>query len=232
MHIHVTLNLDEKLKELDISKVENPLARGWVEINEAIKFPVRVMKYTDKEDGRVKAFVSLPQRKNGEKYEEVVHPVSNEIRDEVQNAVLAELENALTNQVILNEHVTDVRVNLLKEPVRTGSIQLVAMASITLCGFRINGIQIKESGKGTFVQMPQHKAGNEYRDTIYGTTAPVQQEIREKVLKAYEDAAAKKKVQPIPPQSQESDKSTVLQEMESKPAELQAPVSTPKRHHF
>lgn len=232
MQINVTLNLDEKLKELDISKAENPLAKAWVEINEAIKFPVRVMKYTDKEDGKVKAFVSLPQKKNGEKYEEVVHPVSNEIRDEVQNAVLAEFKKALSNQVILNEDVTDVRVNLLKEPVHTGSIQLMAMASITLCGFHINGIQVKEGSRGAFVQMPQHKAGNEYRDTIYGTTSLVQQEIREKVLKAYEDAVAKKEVQATPPQRQEADKSTVPQEMESKPAEQQAPVSAPKRHHF
>lgn len=195
MQIDVNLNLDERLKELDVSKLENPLAKGWIEIEGAIKFPVRVMKYTDKEDNKEKMFVSFPQKKNGDKYDELVQPVNDEIRKEVQEIVLKEFTKALQNSVVLSATVTDVRVNLLKEPVTTGSVTLNAMASATICGFQIHGIQVKESSKGMFVQMPQYKAGNEYHDTVYGTTAPVQKELRDKILEAYEQILNEKKQQ-------------------------------------
>lgn len=192
MQIDVNLNLNEQLKEFDVSKVENPLAKGWVEIEGAIKFPVRVMKYTDKEDQIEKMFVSLPQKKNGDKYEDIVRPTNDEIRKEVQEAVLKEFTKSLQNSVLLSSNVTEASVNFLKEPITKGNVTLVAMASVTICGFDIHGIQVKESSKGAFVQMPQYKAGGEYHDTVYGVTPPVQMEIREKVLEAYEKALEKR----------------------------------------
>ena len=236
MQIDVNLNINEKLKELNVEKVENPIARGWVEIDGAIKFPVRVMKYTDKEDDKVKMFVSLPQKKNGDKYDDIVKPVNDEIRNEVQNAVLAKLSENLSKNVILTSNVTDVKVNLLKEPVQTGSVKLLAMATITLCGFHISGIQIKEGNRGMFVQMPQHKSGDTYQDTVYGTTALVQQEISEKVLEVFEKVQKEKKVKEksenVPNFGTEADSQNIDLESETSQPSPVIPNTAPKRHRL
>lgn len=192
MNIDVSLRLSDELKSLDISKVTgSEIAKGYCEIANTIKFPVKVMKYTDKNDGNLKMFVSYPQKKNGDKYNDIIIPASKEIKAEVQNAVLKEMSSMLSKEHILTENVTDVKVNFLKEPIRTGGITINAMASITLCGFIINGVQIKESERGLFVQMPQHKVGNSYHDTVYGTNKLIQQEIRNKVLEAYNNLLEK-----------------------------------------
>ena len=226
MQINVTLNLSEKLNALDVSKVENPLAKGWCEIEGAIKFPVRVVKYTDKEDNKEKMFVSFPQKKSGDNYEEIVHPVSDEIRNEVQNEVLSVFQKSLMKKVIPNSHVTDVKVNLLNEPVQTGSIKLMAMSTITLCGFHINGIQVKEGSKGAFIQMPQYKAGNEYHDTVYGTSAPMQKEISEQVLAKYEEVLQEHK------EKKQEEKEVTEEKEQKEMVQTTSPPVTPKRHRF
>ena len=56
------IDVQLKVKE-DLSSSE--IASGWVELEDCIKFPVRVRKYMDKEEQKEKMFVSYPQRKSG-----------------------------------------------------------------------------------------------------------------------------------------------------------------------
>ena len=82
MHI-MKIETQIKLHSEDAMQKTGIVASGWVEIGDCIKFPVRVMKYTDKTSGEEKSFVSYPQRKTKDGYEVIVFPHDKEARKEI-----------------------------------------------------------------------------------------------------------------------------------------------------
>ena len=181
MNIDVNIKLDE---ESAMNPEKTEVASGWVEIEDCIKFPVRVRKYTDKE-GKQKMFVTYPQRKKGEKYEGIVYPHDAEVRNEIEEKVLKEVGREAVKDIGLPT-VESVRVSLVKQN-REASVILRGFATIKIAGMTINGITIKEGQQGLFVQMPQYKSGGEYRDTVYGTNKGIHTLIKNKVLEAYDE---------------------------------------------
>lgn len=182
MKIDVNIKVDE---EHIMNPEEKEVASGWVEIEDCLKFPVKVRKYTDKITGEQKMFVSYPQRKKGAGYEGVVYPHDKEVRKEIEDRVLETVQNNVVKNINLPE-VEAVRVNLVKQT-KESFVVLRGVATLKIAGMTINGIAIKEGQKGLFVQMPQYKSGNEYKDTVYGTNTGIHSLIKNEVIKAYEE---------------------------------------------
>ncbi len=191
MKIVPTLKVDREVMEQ--KKDSRYVATGWVEIENAIRFPVSVIKYQDKNTGTDKMFVSFPQKKKGDGYDDIVYPKDPEVREDIQNAVLKEVAAQLSRSYGLDlPEVSNVRLSALEEKV-TGSVSIKAVASITLCGIEINGITVKEGKHGPFVQMPQRRNKNgEYEDMVYGTGRGMQEKIKEAVLEEYEKVLAER----------------------------------------
>lgn len=165
---------------------ESEVGSGWVEIENTIKFPIRIRKYIDKTDGKEKLFVSYPQRKQGNGYENIVHPENSGIDAEIQEEILRQFQNHITKGLDVSE-VSDVRVSLLEKEQNVGSMKLKAIASVKICGCWINRIMVKESQKGIFVQMPQYQTKDgQYKDIVYGTSSIAQLKIKGEVEYAYE----------------------------------------------
>lgn len=62
-------------------------------------------------------------------------------------------------------------------------------ASVNINGaFAVRGIKIIEGTSGLFVSMPSYKAGNDYKDICFPTTAECRKQLNEAVLSAYEQA--------------------------------------------
>ena len=50
-------------------------------------------------EGQEKMFVAMPSRKNAEgEYKDIVHPITPQMREMIQNAILAKYEEALKEQ--------------------------------------------------------------------------------------------------------------------------------------
>lgn len=184
MKIGAQLRVNEAM-DSDTTEV----ASGWVEIEECIKFPVKVRKYVN-EEGKEKMFVSYPQRKTEQGYSNLVYP-DKEIKAELENYILTEVGHAAVRGYDAPP-VRDVRVNIIDIANNRSPVQLKGYATIKIAGFTINGIMIKEGKNGLFVQMPQHKSGGEYKDTVYGTNRLIQMNIKEEVLAAYKNELEKR----------------------------------------
>lgn len=199
MKIKVQMKINENMNP-DQSEV----ASGWVEVEDCIKFPVKVRRYMDK-DQKEKMFVTYPQRKKGSGYEGVVYPHDKVVRAEIEknvlDAVWAEARKGIELPTVEN-----VRVSLLNPQRADSAIIARGIATLRLAGMTINGIMIKESERGLFVQMPQHRGVDGiYKDTVYGTNVGIHALIRDEVLQAYEKEmkhALKKKVSEQPEQKQ------------------------------
>lgn len=196
MDVKVNIKLNDKLlNDTEAMKNEKTVASGWVEIDNAIKFPVSVRKYTDKKDNKEKMFVSYPQRKTGSgEYASIVYPTDKIIRQQVEDIVLQQVYQEITKGLSAPE-ITNVRVSPLTQERKTGSVTIKAAASITMSGFTINGIMVKEGKNGLFVQMPQYQENGAYHDTVYGTSTFVQNAIKDAVLYEY-NAVISKVIEP------------------------------------
>ena len=177
------IDVQVKVKE-DLSTSE--VASGWVELEDCIKFPVRVRKYMDKEEQKEKMFVSYPQRKSGKGYENIIYPQDKEVREEINAAVLEKIGEALTKGID-RPPITEVSVTLLETGQRNKKVMNRGVATIKVAGCIINGIMVKEGEHGLFVQMPQHLSGDGgYHDTVYGTNSFIQTDIWNEVLHTYQ----------------------------------------------
>ncbi len=75
-----------------------------------------------------------------------------------------------------------VKINKIKEP--KGATK--AFASVTIeDAYVITGLTVVEGKNGAFVQMPQKKVGEEYKDTFFPVTKEARQELSDAVLAAY-----------------------------------------------
>lgn len=163
---------------------ETTLATAWVEIGNLVRFPVSMKKYRDRKDNKMKWFISYPQKKKGESYENMVYPSSMELRQQIEKAVGEKLvETIMPNRKMIP--VRNVRISLLK-PERTGSSVVDrGVASIELGGLTINGIMVKEGKNGLFIQMPQYRSTDGWKDSIYAIDRVNQKDIQREVLYAY-----------------------------------------------
>lgn len=209
MKIDVQIKLSEDYVNLKDIKEIKAIASGWVTIENAIKFPVKVRHYTDNEDGKEKMFVAYPQKKTESGYDSILYPQDKGLKMDIEECVLNAVHEQVGVFVGVSPPIDEVRVNLLSDPVRTGKISLNGMASIKMLGVVINGIMIKGSEKGLFVQMPQHKAEGQYKDTVYGANKAVQKEITKQVLHCYEKELEKKKQLREPAQEVERQKNII-----------------------
>lgn len=183
MKIDVKLSLDAIFVEnYGTPNQSSNVASGWVELENAIKFPVKVLQ-TKKN----MAFVKYPQIYRDEKWNNVLFPVEKEAKTEIDTAVLDELRMQLFKQFNVPD-INGVRVTLLPDTEQTGKISVKGLATINICGCVINGLTIKEGTNGLFVQMPQYKdsATGKYHDYVYGTNTYVQAAMSAAVLDAYE----------------------------------------------
>ena len=178
-----------KLHSEDAMQKTGIVASGWVEIGDCIKFPVRVMKYTDKTSGEEKSFVSYPQRKTKDGYEVIVFPHDKAARKEIDGVIFDAMKKELLKDIGLPE--VEARVTPIKDQSQENQavkLRGVATAKIAEIGLTIKGIMIKESEKGLFVQMPQYKSDEGYKDIVYATTRAMQEKIKMATMDAYEKA--------------------------------------------
>jgi len=131
----------------------------------------------------------------------LVYP-DKEVKAEVDNYILGEVGRTVMKG-IYTPPITDVRVNMVEIANNRSSVQLRGYATIKIAGFTINGIMIKEGQNGLFVQMPQHKSGGEYKDTVYGTNRMIQMKIKDEVLTAFEQELEKRQNPDYEPQEKE-----------------------------
>jgi DNA-binding cell septation regulator SpoVG len=145
-------------------------------------------------NGEKGAFVSMPQTqdKNGE-YHNVAAPVNDDLRKELNKAVLAEYKAVMSGHGLEQsvdakikgerENSLDVKVFPLKDP--KGAT--MAFADITVDNLvAINGARVVSGEKGDFVAMPQSKDkdGN-FHDIAFPITAELRKELNSAILDEY-----------------------------------------------
>lgn len=156
------------------------VASGWVELEGFLKFPVKLRSRKDNSG----MFVSYPQRKNKNNYENVIYPHDKRVRKEIEEHVM----DAFYKEIAKGEEpeIEGIRVTVVKDKGKNAPVILRGIATLKIAGMTINGIMIKESEKkGLFVEMPQHKSGENYKDTVYATNTEAQWWIRHEVEYAY-----------------------------------------------
>lgn len=185
MRINTTLKLNE---DGIAAGNTSEICSGWVELEDSIKFPIKLRRYT--KDGKEGLFVSYPQRKTKEGYTAVVYPHDKEVRAEIEESVMQAYQEAF-RRFIHSPDVEEVKVRCLEPREENTPVVLRGYATVKMLGITINGIMIKEGAKGLFVQMPQHRSGDEYKDTVYGINKAAQYEIKNQVMDAYQEAVQK-----------------------------------------
>lgn len=156
------------------------IASGWVELEGFLKFPVKLRSRKDNSG----MFVSYPRIESGNSYMDIVYPHDKKVRKEIEEHVM----NAFYKEIGKGEEpeIEGVRVTIMKDKGKNEPVILRGIATLKIAGMTIKGILIKESvKKGLFVEMPQHRSGGEYKDTVYATNKQAQWWIRHEVEYAY-----------------------------------------------
>lgn len=191
MDFKINLSLNPEFKNNMNEFTGTRLASGYVEVNSAFKFPVTVFKKKNEDTMYVK-YPDVPDGKGGSK--NIVFPVDAELRESLNLAILAEVKNGFLKGMN-NPDIDSVRVTVLSNETKNGNVAIKGYAAIMISGFAINGITIKESPKGLFVQMPQMKDGSgKYQNIVYGTNALMQSQIKEAVLEKYKEESRQLKM--------------------------------------
>lgn len=194
MNYKVNLRVEKEFFENTAAYQGSRIATGWIEIESAIKFPVNVLRTKDNK----RMFVKYPNTQNRDgSYTNIVFPVQEELREELDSAVIEEVHNEI-RKGLDNPEISNVKVHVLPEEIKNGKISIKGYASVVISGIVINGITIKEGLKGLFIQMPQSRDGNgQYHDIVYGTNAIMQIQMKNIVLDAYKEKIKTTKKQNI-----------------------------------
>ncbi len=85
-------------------------------------------------------------------------------------------------------NITDIRVRV----VNNSNDKLKAVASITIDDeIVVHDIKIINGAKGYFLQMPSRKTSEgEFKDIVHPIKTEVREQLKEQILKAYEQALA------------------------------------------
>lgn len=176
MDIDVTMKIDRDAM-MSKSEKSRTIAKGWVEVENCIKFPVFVRTYIDKETQEEKMFVSMPQRKGVKGYSNIISFENKETREEIEDVVLKTvLKQAFKSFEKVS--ILETKITLLPEDTKNRQVKIKGIASIKLeGGIRIQSILIKEGKNGLFVEMPQYFSEGSYHDTVYGTSEAMRDEL-------------------------------------------------------
>lgn len=184
MDIDVTMKIDRDAM-MSKSEKSRTIAKGWVEVENCIKFPVFVRTYMDKETQEEKMFVSMPQRKGVKGYSNIISFENKEIREEIEDVVLKTVSKQAFKS-FEKVSILETKITLLPEDTKNRQVKIKGIASIKLeGGIRIQSILIKEGRNGLFVEMPQYFSEGSYHDTVYGTSEAMRDELSGKILEAY-----------------------------------------------
>lgn len=194
MKITCNMKADETTIMDKEGKVGRKVAEGWVEIEDCFRFPVIVRTYQDKETKKEKMFLSYPQRKTRNGYEDIIAPTDYQIRKEIEECVLSEVTNCITKSVSTTP-ITDVKVKLSQSD---DNPSLRGVASATLAGgIVLNGITIRKDKDGLKVQMPQYMSDGVWHDYVSATNVIIRADIEQEVLHAYKKEKRKNIVTPV-----------------------------------
>ena len=184
MDIDVTMKIDRDAM-MSKSEKSRTIAKGWVEVENCIKFPVFVRTYIDKETQEEKMFVSMPQRKGVKGYSSIISFENKEAREEIEGVVLKTVFKQAFKS-FEKVSILETKITLLPEDTKNRQVKIKGIASIKLeGGIRIQSILIKEGKNGLFVEMPQYFSEGSYHDTVYGTSEAMRDELSGKILEAY-----------------------------------------------
>ena len=224
MDIDVTMKIDRDAM-MSKSEKSRTIAKGWVEVENCIKFPVFVRTYIDKETQEEKMFVSMPQRKGVKGYSSIISFENKEAREEIEGVVLKTvLKQAFKSFEKVS--ILETKITLLPEDTKNRQVKIKGIASIKLeGGIRIQSILIKEGKNGLFVEMPQYFSEGSYHDTVYGTSEAMRDELSGKILEAYKKQM---ELQLHPEQVEKETKEENL-EAEQKRAEIPAEEVKPEQ---
>ena len=190
--------LNEKAKN-DIPQIEanmhmtprkegsNLLAIGELTINNMLVIKNITVREKRKRDPETKQitdektlYVSLPWKKEGEGFTNIIDTSNPEIKKTIDSAVFAALKKEIYRAVgWLNIEVKDV--DLVNQK------QVKGLASVELEGLIIKDIRIVEGKNGLFVGMPQYRGNDgEYHDLVFSLGAYERTRIQDEVLAAYQ----------------------------------------------
>ncbi len=205
------------------SEKSRTIAKGWVEVENCIKFPVFVRTYIDKETQEEKMFVSMPQRKGVKGYSNIISFENKETREEIEDVVLKTvLKQAFKSFEKVS--ILETKITLLPEDTKNRQVKIKGIASIKLeGGIRIQSILIKEGKNGLFVEMPQYFSEGSYHDTVYGTSEAMRDELSGKILEAY------KKQMELQLHPELAEKETKEENLEAEQKRPEIPVEEVKR---
>lgn len=222
MDIDVTMKIDRDAM-MSKSEKSRTIAKGWVEVENCIKFPVFVRTYIDKETQEEKMFVSMPQRKGVKGYSNIISFENKETREEIEDVVLKTvLKQAFKSFEKVS--ILETKITLLPEDTKNRQVKIKGIASIKLeGGIRIQSILIKEGKNGLFVEMPQYFSEGSYHDTVYGTSEAMRDELSGKILEAY------KKQMELQLHPELAEKETKEENLEAEQKRPEIPVEEVKR---
>ena len=224
MDIDVTMKIDRDAM-MSKSEKSRTIAKGWVEVENCIKFPVFVRTYMDKETQEEKMFVSMPQRKGVKGYSNIISFENKETREEIEDVVLKTVSKQAFKS-FEKVSILETKITLLPEDTKNRQVKIKGIASIKLeGGIRIQSILIKEGKNGLFVEMPQYFSEGSYHDTVYGTSEAMRDELSGKILEAYKKQM---ELQLHPEQVEKETKEENL-EAEQKRAEIPAEEVKPEQ---
>lgn len=224
MDIDVTMKIDRDAM-MSKSEKSRTIAKGWVEVENCIKFPVFVRTYIDKETQEEKMFVSMPQRKGVKGYSSIISFENKEAREEIEGVVLKTVQKQAFKS-FEKVSILETKITLLPEDTKNRQVKIKGIASIKLeGGIRIQSILIKEGRNGLFVEMPQYFSEGSYHDTVYGTSEAMRDELSGKILEAY-----KKQIElQLHPEQVEKETKEENLEAEQKRAEIPAEEVQPEQ---
>ena len=171
--------------EIHLSYDSDVWAFGMVTLENMIRFPVQLRKYTNKENGEETSFLSYPRRERDGKWENILLP-DKTLKEEIDKAVGEKIKEEMRKDF----HLPGVEVLSINPIVPryppNAKAYICGVASIKILGLTIRGVTIKRGQKGYFVNMPQYKKSDGYHDVIYATGKAMQEKISECVLQEYQ----------------------------------------------
>ena len=153
MDIDVTMKIDRDAM-MSKSEKSRTIAKGWVEVENCIKFPVFVRTYIDKETQEEKMFVSMPQRKGVKGYSSIISFENKEAREEIEDVVLKTvLKQAFKSFEKVS--ILETKITLLPEDTKNRQVKIKGIASIRLeGGIRIQSIKNFTEGNYSIFNVP------------------------------------------------------------------------------
>ncbi len=141
--------------------------------------------------GRSRRYVAMPIRRTQTGVFEVFHPITSEARKTIEEVIeeiyekrIAGGEPQLAGKVYLGSSsdfvITDVKV----KPFESHKLKGFANMVLDNC-LAINGVKIIAGKQRKFIQMPNVKRGNRFRDLAFPIKPEIRQHIEDTIFREY-----------------------------------------------